>query len=191
MLEHVPGAGEVEFRWSGQVMETQDGLAFIGPNPADAKNVFVATGDSGMGMTHGTIAGILISDLILGRANAEWEKLYDPRRLPKSVTTYVQENLNVAKEYLDLVTPGDVKSTDEIAADSGAVIRRGLTKVACYRDPGGQLHELSAICPHTKCVVTWNGLEKSWDCPCHGSLFDPRGSVVNGPANSNLPPASG
>jgi glycine/D-amino acid oxidase-like deaminating enzyme/nitrite reductase/ring-hydroxylating ferredoxin subunit len=189
--QRFPEAKEVVFQWSGQVMEPVDHLAYIGRNPHDDDNVLIATGDSGMGMTHGTIAGILLSDLILGRANPEWEKLYDPRRLPKSLTTYVQENLNVAKEYLDLVTPGDVKTVDEIAPDTGAVIRRGLTKVACYRDQGGQVHEFSAICPHMKCVVTWNGLEKSWDCPCHGSRFDPYGCVVNGPANSNLPPASG
>ena len=186
--ERFPEAGEIAFRWSGQVMEPVDYLGYIGRNPADKDNVFIATGDSGMGMTHGTIAGILLTDLIMGRPN-EWAKLYDPSRLPKSLATYAQENANVAKEYLDLLTPGDVKSVEEIAPDSGAVIRRGLTKVACYRDDGGQLHEFSAICPHLKCVVTWNVGEKSWDCPCHGSRFDPYGCVVNGPANSNLPPA--
>jgi glycine/D-amino acid oxidase-like deaminating enzyme/nitrite reductase/ring-hydroxylating ferredoxin subunit len=189
--QRFPEAKEILFQWSGQVMEPPDHLAYIGRNPHDADNVFIATGDSGMGMTHGTIAGILLSDMIMGRANAEWEKLYDPSRMAKSVATYVQENLNVAKEYLDLVTPGDVKAVDEIAPDTGAVMRRGLTKVACYRDTSGKLHEYSAICPHMKCVVMWNGLEKTWDCPCHGSRFDPYGCVVNGPANSNLPPASG
>ncbi|MEA2711475.1 MAG: hypothetical protein QOF78_4076 [Phycisphaerales bacterium] len=184
-----PEAKEVLFHWSGQVMEPVDHLAYIGRNPHDADNVFIATGDSGMGMTHGTIAGVLLTDLILGRPNPEWEKLYDPSRLPKSLMTYVQENANVAKEYLDLVTPGNVKSVDEIAPDTGAIMRRGLTKVACYRDAQGQLHEHSAICPHLGCVVRWNGGEKTWDCPCHGSRFDPHGCVVNGPANSNLPPA--
>ena len=187
--QRFPEAKEILFQWSGQVMEPPDHLAYIGRNPHDADNVFIATGDSGMGMTHGTIAGILLSDLIMGRANAEWEKLYDPSRMARSIATYVQENLNVAKEYLDLVTPGDVKSVDEIAADSGAILRRGLTKVACYRDKSGALHEYSAICPHMKCVVRWNGLEKTWDCPCHGSRFDAYGCVVNGPANSNLSPA--
>ena len=186
--QRFPEAKEVLFNWSGQVMEPVDHLAYIGRNPMDADNVFIATGDSGMGMTHGTLAGILLTDLIMGRPN-EWEKLYDPSRLPKSLTTYVQENVNVAKKYLDLITAGEVKSADEIAPDTGGVMRRGLKKVALYRDPSGQLHELSAICTHLGCVVNWNGGEKTWDCPCHGSRFDPYGCVVNGPANTNLPPA--
>jgi Rieske Fe-S protein len=178
--------GEIAFQWSGQVMETVDYLAYIGHNPLDADNVFIATGDSGMGMTHGTIAGMLLTDLIMGRPNP-WEKLYDPSRIRATAAgTFLKENLNVAKEYLDLVTPGEISSVDEIKPDTGAVIRKGLTKLACYRDAGGVLHQFSAICPHLKCVVTWNDLEKSWDCPCHGSRFDATGKVINGPANSNL-----
>ena len=76
--ERFPMMQGVEFRWSGQVMETIDGLAFIGRNPLDEPNVFIATGDSGMGMTHGTIAGLLLTDLILGRENP-WATLYHPR----------------------------------------------------------------------------------------------------------------
>jgi glycine/D-amino acid oxidase-like deaminating enzyme/nitrite reductase/ring-hydroxylating ferredoxin subunit len=184
--ERFPECGEVAFRWSGQVMETLDTLAHIGRNPHDAENVFIATGDSGMGMTHGTIAGILLTDLIMGRANP-WEKIFDPSRVPvKAAGTFLQENLNVAKKYVDLVTPGDVKSVEQIPNDSGAVIRHGLKKLACYRDAEGTLHQFSAICPHLECVVTWNDAEKTWDCPCHGSRFDATGSVVNGPANTNL-----
>ena len=100
---------------------------------------------------------------------------------------FVKENLNVAKEYVELITGGDVKAPEEIPPDTGAVIRRGLKKIACYRDPQGALHERSAICTHLDCVVHWNDLEKTWDCPCHGSRFDPLGQVVNGPANTNLP----
>jgi glycine/D-amino acid oxidase-like deaminating enzyme/nitrite reductase/ring-hydroxylating ferredoxin subunit len=183
--QRFPEAKEVLFHWSGQVMEPVDHLAYIGRNPGDKDNVFIATGDSGMGMTHGTITGILLTDLIAGRPNA-WEQLYDPRRLPKSLTTYVQENANVAKEYLDLLTPGEVKSHAEIAADTGAVMRRGLHKIACYKDASGVVHEHSAICTHLGCVVRWNGGEKTWDCPCHGSRFDAYGKVVNGPANTDL-----
>src|SRR5262249_5007986 len=118
--ERFPECKDVVFRWSGQVMETVDTLAYIGRNPLDADNVFIATGDSGMGMTHGTIAGILIPDLILGRANP-WEKIFDPGRIvAKSAGTFIKENLNVAKEYVDLLTGGDVKSEDDVANDSGA-----------------------------------------------------------------------
>lgn len=184
--ERFPSMGEVLYTWAGQVMETFDGLAFIGRNPMDHKNVYAVTGDSGQGMTHGTIAGLLITDLILGRHNA-WESLYDPGRVTlRAATEYVRENINTASQYTDYVTGGDVESVDQIAKDSGAVIRRGALKVAVYRDATGELHERSAICTHLGCIVAWNPAEKSWDCPCHGSRFDKFGSVTNGPANVGL-----
>ena len=180
-------SGEVKYRWSGEVMEPVDGLAFIGRNPLDSDNVYIATGDSGNGMTHGTIAGILLSDLIMGREN-EWEDLYDPaRKTLRALSEFAKENLNVAAQFADLVTPGEVESVDEIAAGSGAIIRRGLLKVAAYRDDAGTLYERSAVCRHLGCIVDWNSLEKNWDCPCHGSRYDARGKVIQGPANSDLP----
>src|SRR4030095_16730061 len=101
---------EIEFRWSGEVMEPIDGLAFIGRNPMDRENVFIATGDSGNGMTHGTIAGMLICDLIIGKEN-DWATLYDPsRKTLRALDEFVRENVNVAAQYTDLVTAGDVKS---------------------------------------------------------------------------------
>ncbi len=184
--EHLPAAGELEFRWSGQVMETQDGLAFIGRNPMDADNVYVATGDSGMGMTHGTIAGILIGDLIAGRTNP-WTELYDPSRIRAGAAAdFLKENLNVAAQYAAWVTPGDVTSVDEITPNSGAVMREGAMKIAVFRDESGELHRLSAVCPHLGCIVGWNAAASTWDCPCHGSRFDRHGTVINGPANVDL-----
>ncbi len=184
--EHFPSIEQVEFTWAGQVMETIDGLAFIGRNPLDKDNVFIVTGDSGMGMTHGTIAGILLTDLIMGRENP-WETLYDPaRKTLRAADEYVSEMLNVAVQYADWITGGDVGSVDELAKDSGAVLRRGMTKVAAYRDEEGNLHECSAICNHLGCIVDWNTAEKTWDCPCHGSRFDKFGKVINGPANKDL-----
>jgi len=183
-----PMAEGIEFRWSGQVMEPVDGLAFIGRNPADADNVYIATGDSGMGMTHGTIAGILLTDLIMERANP-WTELYNPsRKTLVAAKDFARENVNVAAQYTDLITPGDVKSLDEIAKGQGAVLRSGLTKVAFYRDEAGTLHSISAVCVHLGCIVTWNSAEKTWDCPCHGSRYDALGGVINGPANRDLPP---
>ena len=185
-LERFPMVESIYYRWSGEVLEPVDSLAFIGRNPLDASNVFIATGDSGNGMTHGTIAGMLITDLILGREN-EWAELYEPsRKTLRSLPEFAKENLNVAVEYTGLVTPGEVNSVDEIELGSGAVIRRGLTKVAVYRDKDGAVHERSAICRHLGCVVNWNSLEKTWDCPCHGSRYDAYGHVIQGPANSDL-----
>ncbi|HYJ88606.1 MAG TPA: FAD-dependent oxidoreductase [Pyrinomonadaceae bacterium] len=178
----------IEYRWSGEVMEPVDGLAFIGRNPMDSNNVFIATGDSGNGMTHGTIAGILLTDLIMGRKN-DWEAIYDPSRVTlRALGEFAKENLNVMAQYTDLVVAGDVESEDEIKPNDGAVISRGLKKVAVYRDPEGKVHEFSAVCRHLGCIVNWNSLEKSWDCPCHGSRYDSLGHVIQGPANSDLPP---
>ena len=184
--ERFPQVESFEFRWSGQVLEPVDGLAFIGRNPLDSDNVYIATGDSGNGMTHGTIAGILLTDLILGREN-KWAELYDPsRKSPGAIKDFAVENLNVAAQYTDLLTPGEMGDVSELKAGDGAIIRRGLTKVACYRDESGALHERSAICTHLGCVVQWNSTEKTFDCPCHGSRFQTDGHVVNGPAINGL-----
>lgn len=185
--QRFPMIGGVKYHWSGQVMETIDGLAFIGRNPGD-EHVYIVTGDSGMGMTHGTIAGMLLTDLILGRDNP-WAALYDPsRKTLGAVKDFVSENLNVARQYADWLTGGDVSSMQQIAPGSGAVIRYGLSKVAVYRDEIGTVHEHSAVCPQLGCIVNWNGGEKTWDCPCHGSRFDCEGRVLNGPANRDLAP---
>jgi Rieske Fe-S protein len=139
-----------------------------------------------MGMTHGTIAGMLISDLIVGRENP-WEALYDPsRKSVRAVGDFAKENINVAVQYADYVTGGDVGSADDIAPGTGAVIRQGLKKIAAYRDVQGVLHERSAVCPHLGCIVQWNASEETWDCPCHGSRFHKFGKVFNGPANRDL-----
>jgi Rieske Fe-S protein len=167
-------------------MEPVDSLAFIGRNPLDSENVYTVTGDSGNGMTHGTIAGMLITDLILGRHNA-WAHLYDPGRVTlRASGEFAKEAVNMAAQYADHLTGGDVDAVEQIAKDSGAVVRRGAVKIAAYRDATGALHERSAICPHLGCVVAWNPAEKTWDCPCHGSRFDKFGTVINGPANVGL-----
>ncbi len=185
---HFPAMSPVSYRWSGQVMETVDGLAFIGRNPGDADNIYIATGDCGMGMTHGTIAGLLLTDLIMGRACA-WASLYDPSRQPvKAMGEFMRESLNVAAQYTDWVTKGDVESEEDIANDQGAILREGLTKIAAYRDTKGILHTCSAVCTHLNCIVSWNHSEHTWDCPCHGSRFDRFGKVLNGPAISDLAP---
>lgn len=177
---------EVAFHWSGQVMEPVDNVAFIGRNPGGPQHVYIATGDSGMGMTHGAIAGMLIKDLILECENS-WAKLYEPSRISLlSAPQFTRENLNVAAHYAEWFKPSEVGSVDEIQPGCGAIIRRGLSLYAVYRDPAGVLHEKSAVCPHLGGIVGWNSAESTWDCPCHGSRFDAEGCVLNGPANSPL-----
>lgn len=188
--ERFPMVEAVEHRWSGQVLEPSDGLAFIGPNPDGAENVFIVTGDSGQGMTHGTIAGMLLSDMILGLEN-EWAALYDPHRVRLSAAKELaRENLNVAVQYAAWVLPGDAPSEADIPRGTGRVVRHGARMLAVYRDDEGDLHPMNAACTHLRCIVNWNALEKSWDCPCHGSRFDPLGRVLNGPASSPLEDAT-
>jgi glycine/D-amino acid oxidase-like deaminating enzyme/nitrite reductase/ring-hydroxylating ferredoxin subunit len=180
-----PMVRDIAFRWSGQVIEPNDYMAFIGRNPGD-ENVYIATGDSGNGMTHGTIAGMLIPDLILGKEN-RWARLYDPaRKTARAAGEFLKENVNVAAQYADWVTPGEVSSPDEIAPGSGAIMRDGLKKFAVYKDDAGAVHVRSAVCTHLYCIVDWNAVEKTWDCPCHGSRYDPYGRVLNGPAVNDL-----
>lgn len=179
---------DLAYTWSGQLMQSIDGLAFIGRNPLDADNVYVVTGDSGNGMTYATIAAILITDLIEGRPNP-WETLYDPsRKSLRAAPVYTREAVRTALQYADWIRPGDVKSEDDIPPDAGAVLNEGLAKVAVYRETDGTLHRLSAVCVHLGCVVRWNATARTWDCPCHGSRYDRFGAVINGPANANLPP---
>ena len=144
--ERFPFVESIEYRWSGQVPSSPiDGLAFIGKNPLDADNVYIATGDSGNGMTHGTIAGILLTDLILERENP-WAALYDPsRKTLSAIKEFAKENVNVARQYVDYLTPGEVKTASEISNGEGAIIRHGLSKIAAYRDEDGTLNECSAI----------------------------------------------
>ena len=189
MRRSFPLAGEIEARWSGQYLQSIDGLAYIGRNSKAEPHLYIATGDSGSGMTHGTIAGILLTDLIAGRPN-EWQSLYDPTRIRISAAAdFVKENLNVAAQFLDYLTPGSRDSAEDIACGEAAVIRKGVYKIAAFRDAHGTLHERSAVCPHLGCIVAWNSVEKTWDCPCHGSTFDPLGNVITGPAVTGLGPA--
>ena len=187
-----PIAGARMYQWSGQVLEPHDYLAFIGKNPDGAEHVWLVTGDSGMGMTHGTIAALLLNDLLLGKEH-RWAKLYDPKRVTlhhTELATMAKENADVALQYADYVTPGQVDEVTSIQNGEGRVIRRGVHKIAAYRDEKGTLHERSAVCTHLKCIVDWNTAEKSWDCPCHGSRFGPTGTVIAGPATVDLPPVS-
>jgi glycine/D-amino acid oxidase-like deaminating enzyme len=142
--ERFPVEG-VEHRWSGQVMEPVDYLAFIGRNPGD-RRVWIATGDSGNGMTHGTIAGILLSELIAGR-ESPWASVYDPSRVTLgALPEFLKENLNVAAQYADHVTPGEVDDASQILPGEGRVLRRGTHKVAAYRGEDGTLTVRSAVC---------------------------------------------
>jgi glycine/D-amino acid oxidase-like deaminating enzyme/nitrite reductase/ring-hydroxylating ferredoxin subunit len=186
--EHFDGLSEVVHRWSGQVLEPADSLAFIGADPGN-ENVYICTGDSGQGMTHGVLASLLIRDLINGKSNP-WQHLYSPTRVTLGGTReYMHELLKAGRSFLDYLLPTEVEDAAHILPGKAALIRRGMHMVAAYREEDGTLHERSATCTHQGCIVRWNLMEKSWDCPCHGSRFDIDGKVLNGPAVVDLPPS--
>jgi glycine/D-amino acid oxidase-like deaminating enzyme/nitrite reductase/ring-hydroxylating ferredoxin subunit len=180
-----PAMREIIYRWSGQVMEPVDYMAFIGKNPGD-ENIFIITGDSGNGMTHGTLGGMIVTDLIQGIDN-KWAGLYAPKRSPLKVPkTYLSEMLNMAAQYGDYLKKADIQEVDTLQAGEGAILSKGLKRIAIYKDEQNTVHAFSAVCPHLGCVLQWNAEEKSFDCPCHGSRFTKEGIVINGPAVTNL-----
>ena len=172
-------------RWSGQVIETPDGLPYIGQS---ADRQYSATGYAGNGMTFGTLAGLMIADLILGRPNP-WAELFDPRRkaLTRGLWDYVKENADYPYYLVrDRLVGVEAKSLRAVKRGQGKIVERAGKKVAAYRDAGGAVTLRSAICTHMGCVVDWNTAEQTWDCPCHGSRFKPTGEVIAGPAESPL-----
>jgi glycine/D-amino acid oxidase-like deaminating enzyme/nitrite reductase/ring-hydroxylating ferredoxin subunit len=182
----VPDASP-QFRWSGQVIETPDGLPFIG---AVNEHQYVATGFSGNGYTFGTLAGAIIHDAITGGKNP-WADLFDPGRKKLSATwDYLKENADYPYYLLKgLVTAAAGSSGELLAKGEGRVFSQKGKRVAECRNAQGQLHRLSAICPHLGCVVGWNAADQTWDCPCHGSRFHHDGSLLAGPAEKGLEPA--
>ena len=182
----VPDAAVVH-RWAGQVIETPDGLPYIGES---AERQYSATGYSGNGMTFGTLAGMMIADAILQRANP-WAELYDPRRkaLGRSLWDYIKENADYPYYMIrDRFAGPEGRSLRAVGRGEGKVIEHKGQTIAAHRTDAGVLVLRSAICTHMGCLVEWNDAERTWDCPCHGSRFKPSGDVISGPAESPLDP---
>jgi glycine/D-amino acid oxidase-like deaminating enzyme/nitrite reductase/ring-hydroxylating ferredoxin subunit len=186
LLRLVPDAAVVA-RWSGQVIETPDGLPYMGRM---ADHQYAATGFSGNGMTFGTLGGMVCADAILGRANP-WADLFEPGRkaLGRSLWDYAKENADypyyVARDRFAGV---DGRSLREVKRGTGKILDLDGQTVAAYRDDDGVVSVRSATCTHMGCRVAWNAAERTWDCPCHGSRFSPYGHVIAGPAEAPLPP---
>jgi len=177
---------EITHRWSGQVIETPDGLPYIGEMTA---HQYAGSGFAGNGMTFGTLTAMMVTDAVLGRANP-WMDLFDPGR--KAVTRGVWEYIKENADYPYYLIRGrfagaEGKSLRAVKRGSGKVIEREGKKIAAYRDDNGATILRSATCTHMGCIVGWNDAERTWDCPCHGSRFKPNGAVLSGPAESPLP----
>jgi Rieske Fe-S protein len=146
---------------------------------------FSMIGESGVGMTSATIASLIIPDLI-DKGTHPWASTFDPARPPvKGLVEFIKENMNVAVQYTDWVTPSEVKHLEEIPVDCGSVVREGLSKTCVYHDTD-HFEKKSAVCPHLGGIVHWNDIEKTWDCPCHGSRFTSKGKVIEGPSIMDL-----
>jgi hypothetical protein len=183
----LPELGKEVHRWSGQVLDTVDYSAFIGRNPGN-KNIFIVAGDSGQGMTHGALAGMLLRDLIMDGSNS-WEDVYDPsRKSVGGIANFVNENVSAVKNFAKSFAPAELPALSELEPGKGAIVDNGSRKIAAYREPTGTLHQCSAVCTHLGCQVRWNSTEECWDCPCHGSQFSIDGQVLNGPAIKPLSP---
>lgn len=183
--DHFSDLEEVACKWSGQVIEPMDSLAYIGKNPLDEDNIYIVTGDSGNGLTHGTLGGIIIRDLILGNEN-EWSKIYEPSRVKffTAGKTFFKEFVGGLVTYLK--SKPDAEEISSIENGQGKIVEIENKKYGAYRDENDALHIVSSECTHLQCTIRWNNTEKSWDCPCHGSRFTYEGKVMNGPANKPL-----
>jgi glycine/D-amino acid oxidase-like deaminating enzyme/nitrite reductase/ring-hydroxylating ferredoxin subunit len=176
---------EIDSRWSGQVIETNDGLPFIGET---AEHQFAATGFAGNGMTFGTLGAMMAVDRLLGRKNP-WADLYDINRkkVLGGTWSYLVENKDYPYHMVrDRIGRAEGDSLEQLGKGEGKVLKLEGKKVAAYRDEKGRVTQCSPVCPHLGCIVDWNNAEKTWDCPCHGSRFQPTGEVISGPAEEPL-----
>lgn len=183
MRQLLPSA-QVDRRWSGQVIETSDGLPFIGKT---AEHQYVGTGYAGNGMTFGTLAAMMLHDAIIGVAHP-LAAVLDPHRKATSLdamATVVSENARYPFYMIrDRLRRGG--DADSIEPGDGRVVLEHGKRVAVHRTDEGQLIKVSAVCTHLGCLVRWNDAERTWDCPCHGSRFTPDGLVLGGPAETPL-----
>ncbi|MCM3785559.1 FAD-dependent oxidoreductase [Neobacillus mesonae] len=182
------GVKKVHFRWSAQDLVSIDKMPFIGPIGGAYERVLVATGFRKWGMTTSTVAGRLLTDLIVGRSNP-YSQLYDPGRFKAdpSIKNVLKDNLDVAKHLIGGKIGLVHTKIEDIKPGEGAVVRHDGKRAGAYKDESGTLYLVDTTCTHLGCEVEWNSGECSWDCPCHGSRFAHDGSVLEGPATEPLP----
>lgn len=176
-------------RWSGQVIETPDGLPFIG---SMADHQYAATGFSGNGITFGVLAAMIVADAIAGRRNP-WSELFNPNRvaITRGLWDYVKENADYPYYLMRSRFAGaDGRALRSVKRGEGRIVEHRGSKAAAFRSENGQITVRSAICTHMGCLVAWNEAERTWDCPCHGSRFTPEGAVISGPAEAPLSPVT-
>ncbi|MBE9043987.1 FAD-dependent oxidoreductase [Pleurocapsales cyanobacterium LEGE 10410] len=181
------GIDKIDYRWSSQDYKSFDRLPYIGKLTPGNEHIYVATGFSLWGMSKGTMAGMLLSDLILDQKNS-WADLYDSLRATPFVTQEsIKNNLDVGIHWVgDRFKGIQDWSTDDVKPGEGKIITLKGEKVGVYKDEMGRVTAVNATCPHLACIVNWNSAEKSWDCPCHGGRFTCEGKVIQGPPVKDL-----
>lgn len=181
------GIKEIPYRWSAQDLVTSDKIPYVGNITKNYPNIYVATGYRKWGMTNGTAASLMLTDLILGKGSA-YEQLYTPQRFHANpdLKKLVKDNLDVAKHLFTGKVEMVKRQPEDLSNDEGAVVSINGQRAGAYRDQDGLLHVVDTTCTHMGCELEWNNGERSWDCPCHGSRFSIDGIVLDGPAEKPL-----
>ena len=172
------------YKWTNMDVMTNDFMPLIGRISEDDKNVFIATGYNTWGMTNGTLAGKILYDLIRDRKN-KYQKVFDPTR-SMNIIKFKNFLTNTMLSNTKAYTFNLIKKNPSWYKDKALVTKEDGKRVGIYFDEEGNKHTVSNICPHLKCFLTFNEIDKTWDCPCHGSRFDIDGNVVKGPACYNI-----
>ncbi|MCM2466591.1 FAD-dependent oxidoreductase [Methanoculleus oceani] len=182
----------VDYRWSAQDYITVDGVPYIGPLAAGHENVYIATGFRKWGMTNGTAAATIVTDMILGRASP-WAEVYAPDRFKPAASArrFLVHNIEVAEKYIGGAISRPAGDLADVLPGEGRILMIEGQKAGVFRDREGRVHAVNPTCTHLGCVAAWNSAEETWDCPCHGSRYDADGKVIHGPAVKDLKPRGG
>jgi glycine/D-amino acid oxidase-like deaminating enzyme/nitrite reductase/ring-hydroxylating ferredoxin subunit len=181
------GIDAIDYYWTNEDYESMDGMPFVGRARSGAEHLYVATGFNAWGITNGTAAGMILSDLILDRANP-WAAAFDATRIKPAAggASFVTENVSTGVHLVEGYVRGRARSLDDLSPGEGAVLKLNGERVAAFKDEQGTVHAVSAVCTHLRCIVGWNPADRTWDCPCHGSRFALDGAVIHGPATARL-----
>ena len=171
-----------DYIWSNKDIITNDALPYIGAINEDSK-LLIGTGYNTWGMTNGSLAGKILSDIVLNREN-KYIDLFNPKRrinLGKIINFPIILGSNIYS-----FTKTKLKKQKSWYFSNVKFEKRDGKDIAIYIDDDGKEHIVYNICPHFKCSLIFNEIEKTWDCPCHGSRFDIDGHVIEGPSNYNI-----
>ena len=178
---------KVLYKWNTRDCTTLDKIPYIGEFSKLMPNVYVATGYNKWGMTTSNVAANIIKDNILEIKN-EYAKIYDSTRI--NPVKNRKELGNIVNQVVKSFVTNRIKIPKEdisvIQENNGGIIKIDGEKVGIYKDENGKVYAVNPTCTHLGCLLTWNNLDKTWDCPCHGSRFDYEGKNMYDPAFKDL-----